>query len=51
VVIDQFLQKTPNATLTPIALPGAYLSSRGLQYFPEIDRQDGFFYSLLVKKV
>ena len=51
VVIDQFLQKTPNATLATIALPGACLSSHGLQYFPEIDRQDGFFYSLIAKKV
>lgn len=50
VVIDQFLQETPNATLVPIALPGAYTSSHGLQYFPTIDHQDGFFYSLLAKE-
>ncbi|MHB1566996.1 MAG: 16S rRNA (cytosine(967)-C(5))-methyltransferase RsmB [Acidiferrobacter sp.] len=47
--IGAFLDRTPTATETPLALPGGIRRAHGWQLLPGDDNTDGFFYARLVK--
>ena len=49
-VISHFLSETTDAKPATISLPESISLGIGLQYLPQADEQDGFFYSLLNKE-
>ncbi|MFN3234195.1 MAG: 16S rRNA (cytosine(967)-C(5))-methyltransferase RsmB [Gammaproteobacteria bacterium] len=49
-VIKQFLAQQSEASIHPIELPKGIRQSFGWQSLPEVDGQDGFFYSCIIKR-
>lgn len=47
--LHNFLYATPNAKHLPISAPGGQAQRLGLQFLPQVQGQDGFFYCLLQK--
>jgi len=47
--ISRFINEKPDASLLPLALPGAGSCTAGIQFFPVAGGFDGFYYALLQK--
>ena len=46
-----FVAETPDAELIPLTLPADAETAAGIQWLPQVDGHDGFFYALLEKQL